>query len=516
MMMQGLQWLAVVGVLARSCAAQVINIPIQHFPPQERSGTYLDIQLGTPASVVSVIFDTGSGTLAVGSPSTSGSNSICAADSPLPDGETSAWSTENLNHVSDVCVVGSYSPASSSSVVDGASGVCDTTLPDGKCGFAVSYGTGAYGIEGYLVTDELTMGGSSASVSIGAITTMRGTWQQAPANGIFGVGMAPLNCLVSTFGASAYEHTCSPSAMTSFLEGNGLPDKFGVCLGTATSPGVVSLGGADPAFYSGEMQYAPITSPEGYYAVDFNAIGINGRQLCSGAGCTQGSGASAGPTIVDSGTPMLLLPSTGYNAIANAHDSCSSDADCKVTLSIGDVCINAVGLLSCQSGQCDIIGVGTSEATVVEMSSVNGGSAIIGNAAINHMYVEFDRVNRQVGFAERSGSCSVPCSAFLSVNSCERASCAWSGGGCTGGQGVGNSAGGTTVSSSGTCMSGGTDSTYQSATATKTSASTSSGLIIGVAAVAAVVALVAAVTLSTRKASMSKSPAFVEAEENLI
>jgi hypothetical protein len=45
------------------------------------------------------------------------------------------------------------------------------------------------------------------------------------------------------------------------------PDKFGVCLGTATSPGVVSLGGADPAFYSGEMQYAPITSPEGYYAV---------------------------------------------------------------------------------------------------------------------------------------------------------------------------------------------------------------------------------------------------------
>jgi hypothetical protein len=69
---------------------------------------------------------------------------------------------------------------------------------------------------------------------------------------------------------------------------------------------------------------------------------------------------------------MLLLPSTGYNAIANAHDSCSSDADCKVTLSIGDVCINAVGLLSCQSGQCDIIGVGTSEATVVEMSSVNG------------------------------------------------------------------------------------------------------------------------------------------------
>jgi hypothetical protein len=100
--------------------------------------------------------------------------------------------------------------------------VCVSVCPCARALTRLITGPNVDGIEGYLVTDELTMGGSSASVSIGAITTMRGTWQQAPANGIFGVGMAPLNCLVSTFGASAYERTCSPSAMTSFLEGNGL------------------------------------------------------------------------------------------------------------------------------------------------------------------------------------------------------------------------------------------------------------------------------------------------------
>ena len=42
-------------------------------------------------------------------------------------------------------------------------------------------------------------------------------------------------------------------------------------------------------------------------------------------------------------------------------------------------------------------------------SSINGGASIIGNAALNHLYVEFDRAQSRVGFAQRSAS---PCAVY--------------------------------------------------------------------------------------------------------
>ena len=45
---------------------------------------YLDLRVGSPPQTVTAIFDTGSSTLALGSPSTAGSHAICPADTPLP------------------------------------------------------------------------------------------------------------------------------------------------------------------------------------------------------------------------------------------------------------------------------------------------------------------------------------------------------------------------------------------------------------------------------------------------
>jgi hypothetical protein len=52
--------------------------------------------------------------------------------------------------------------------------------------------------------------------------------------------------------------------------------------GTYNAPGVLSLGGYDTAFMAGDMQYISFDGSEGYYAVQFTGVGVNGVQLCSG------------------------------------------------------------------------------------------------------------------------------------------------------------------------------------------------------------------------------------------
>lgn len=187
------------------------------------------------------------------------------------------------------------------------------------------------------------------------------------------------------------------------------------------------------------MYYTPILHG-GFYAVEFTAIGVNGQLACDDCVSEPGS-----PTIVDSGTPPLLLSTTAFNQLVSTASSvsCSSDSDCLVTMQIGNVCVNAAGLLSCVSGTCAVIHGAVSSGA----SSVNGGSAIIGNAAINQLYIEFNNGEHQIGFANRQGLCSAPCSSFLSVHSCDRAQCTWSGDTCTGDAALGNSAIGSIVSS---------------------------------------------------------------------
>ena len=54
------------------------------------------------------------------------------------------------------------------------------------------------------------------------------------------------------------------------------------CLGAPGAPGVLSLGGADPQLFTGDMAYVPFADSCGHYAVNLQAIGINGvEQVCT-------------------------------------------------------------------------------------------------------------------------------------------------------------------------------------------------------------------------------------------
>lgn len=154
--------------------------------------------------------------------------------------------------------------------------------------------------------------------------------------------------------------------MSTLLQQSGAMDTFAVCLGVAGSPGVLSLGGADQQYYTGDMVYTSFSGSEGYYTVDLTGVGINGQELCSGPGCVKPEGSTS-PTIVDSGTPPLLIYTTAYNALANNQVSCESDSDCLITLQMGDICINSAGLMTCD-GTCQLDTSLVREAT----SAING------------------------------------------------------------------------------------------------------------------------------------------------
>eukprot|EP00041_Stephanoeca_diplocostata_P017271 m.344616 g.344616 ORF g.344616 m.344616 type:complete len:475 (+) comp20645_c0_seq22:3514-4938(+) len=413
--------------LVAMCRAATVDVPLMHLALDDGDGlgVYVNIGVGTPPQTVSVLLDSGSSTLGVAGPSTGGgAYPLCTSTGGYDDG---------------TCVVGQYDPTSSSSAqaLKGSTSPCKTPVDgDDFCGFAVEYGSGCCGMEGHLYNEVLTIGSLKATVSVGSITEVQEGFQEPPANGIMGVSANAGNCNTADFAAwesGSNERTCVPDAMATLLLNNGLDDFFGMCLGNPNVPGVLSLGGPNPNFYTGDIAYTSITPGTDYYSVNLQGVGINGNIMSSQVG--------QGPNIVDTGTAICQLNGPAYDALESANTKCSSDSDCMVTWSIEGICVNSYGLMQCQSGTC-----------VIDTNELSRGEemTIIGYSAIKYFYMVFDRTAMRVGFASRVGAgvCAASCDAYTESFGCQKAGCTWGGDSCSGEPSGGNSASGSTVSSS--------------------------------------------------------------------
>eukprot|EP01006_Ploeotia_vitrea_P007377 TRINITY_DN16876_c0_g1_i1.p1 TRINITY_DN16876_c0_g1~~TRINITY_DN16876_c0_g1_i1.p1 ORF type:complete len:560 (-),score=35.48 TRINITY_DN16876_c0_g1_i1:181-1860(-) len=242
----------------------------------------------TPPQTHTLIFDTGSSAVAVAGAECIGCLKHSADPNTLPY---------------------TYSQSSTHKAVP-CSPNCDCS--ENKCTFGVSYedktGGSGYFIEDHFVVSSLPV----KNVQFGVITktvSKAHTLFQSSA-GVMGVAYRSLNCQPQT---SVY---CPLTIMDQLLNQNGLNDSFSLWVGGAFTKGIVTFGGADPAFYEPDpgMFWTPITFAQ-YYGVTIHSLALKRPDQKTADWPVTAHPDEFGQTIVDSGTTALLLPDPIYDNI---------------------------------------------------------------------------------------------------------------------------------------------------------------------------------------------------------
>jgi hypothetical protein len=162
------------------------------------------------------------------------------------------------------CVLGAYdfNQSATSVVVLSSDPQCNTPDPfnTSLCGFSVQYGSGS-AIQGAWVQDLLSFNHMSSPVMFGQILETQFGFQEPPAAGIFGLAYDILNQLSANIGcgnSTGLGTTQFPTALTAFLQGQNMTNELSMCVGSPNHPGVLSLGGVNPAHYTGPIQYTQV------------------------------------------------------------------------------------------------------------------------------------------------------------------------------------------------------------------------------------------------------------------
>jgi hypothetical protein len=221
---------------------------------------YGTIKLGTPPQEFSVIFDTGSANLWVPS---------AAAAKEYPD--TSPRGTG----------AGYNSSASSTYTKDGSD-------------FSIQYGTG--GVYGVVSRDTLGLGPLSVKDTRFAEASQMLDMDQDAFDGIIGLGFPLLSIdqmQGELFAGIKSENPDLKKGMFSFwLAAHANSEGQD---GEKVNGGVISIGGYDDDYYTGDIFWVPITKAW-YWQIDVDAVTVNGKGLSK----------SRNTAIVDTGTSLIL------------------------------------------------------------------------------------------------------------------------------------------------------------------------------------------------------------------
>uniref|UniRef100_A0A1I8PHJ0 Peptidase A1 domain-containing protein n=1 Tax=Stomoxys calcitrans TaxID=35570 RepID=A0A1I8PHJ0_STOCA len=329
-----------------NCATQCSQLVEEKLFNYYDDSYYGKITIGTPPQEFLVLFDTGSSNLWVPGYPCSSENSAC----------------ESHN---------TYDPTASSTYVENGES------------FSIQYGSGS--LSGYLVQDTVTVEGLTIENQVFAAATSEpgDTFVYSPFDGIMGMA----------FKAIAVDGVTPP--WYNMIQQNLVSTKvFSFHLmrnGTSDDGGVMVLGGNDPAHYTGDFTYVPV-SQNGYWQFEMASANVNGVNLCDNC-----------QAIADTGTSLIGVPTDVYETIQEAIGATYSDEtneymlDCSsigdlpvVTFTLGDGTFTLTGsdYVIQSDGLC---------ASAFEDAGTDFW--ILGDVFIGKYYTTFDFGNDRVGFA---------------------------------------------------------------------------------------------------------------------
>lgn len=314
---------------------------------------YGSIQVGTPPVAFEVIYDTGSSNLWVPSSKCDGSVYPSCKTHTLYDHSASS-----------------------------------TYKPNGKS-ISIPYGSGT--CAGELSQDTVVFGGYTIKyVTFGEITQEPGQiWAESPFDGICGLGLP---------GIAVDQVT----PLFDQLMTQGVDGRFAFYLASeGKNTSVLTLGGVNSLYYSGEFTYTPVQSflfSKGYWLISVTDFKIDGQSTNS---CTGSIFSKGCQMVVDTGTSILTGPTAEVKKITDKLGDIKTDCsnlkslpDLTFTINNKDFTLgpdfyviqaaNEKGDLECELG-------------IQAMDQL--GLWILGDPFLRKYYTVFDRTNSQVGFA---------------------------------------------------------------------------------------------------------------------
>jgi len=312
--------------------------------------------MGLPAQKFLVIFDTGSSNLWVPSSTCDKSKYPSCANHSLYNSELSA-----------------------------------TYVANGES-FSLAYGSGT--CSGFLSEDTMQWANFEVrNVTFGEITNEPGAvWEEVPFDGICGMGLPGI----------AVDKVPTPF---SYLVKNNLVNEgiFGFYLSTGEAPtSVLTLGGTNSKYYTGEFSYIPTHSflgNTGYWLIYADDIKIDGTSTGS---CNNLFTGFKCDMVVDTGTSVLTGPTSEIKKFTDKIGTVNSDCSNQMSLPMLSFTLNGKDFdLGPEYYVLKVaVGNGKYECELAMEAMDQLGLWILGDPFLRAYYSVYDQGNSQVGFAK--------------------------------------------------------------------------------------------------------------------
>jgi len=379
--------LLIVSFLFFSLADSRIDLPVVRLPTRSNSlrstlhpssdagyAYYLQVNLGTPSQPVFLQLDTGSSALVVDS--------------------AAYWPPNSSTSQNDYCDITRCS--TSCPICTGSSGGCQdwTNVGTQMCNFELSYGGGSIDVFG--MADTITVPGTNWNqrVFFGVSVTEPSPLWSSPLQGIWGLAYEEENLWIT-----------QPTVLQQIITKYDLYNGFSLCL-TPTGNSAFTVGYSWSTQLSQFSFTTVVDTIGGYnlYNVQVTDFSVGGKSLSSGSEFN----VVGSPTIVDSGTSLLLIPNSVYQslvaipsiaALVNYTKYCSSyDQSTLPTITITLAGTSPLKI----PPSAYVATAGTGACFKIQSIGSNSFGPILGDVFMQNYNIFFDLQNNRVGFADPS------------------------------------------------------------------------------------------------------------------